>query len=30
MSPVRMEHEFDSLKERLDKRKGTKSLFTVI
>ena len=29
MSPVRMEHEFDSLRERLDERKGIKWLFTV-
>ena len=30
MSPVRMEHKFDSLRERWDKRKGIKWLFTLI
>jgi len=30
MSPVRMEHKFDSLREHCDKREGIERLFTVI
>jgi len=30
MSPVHMEHKFDSLRERWDKRKGIKWLLTMI